>query len=173
MVPRRNQVNPLAAVIGQRLRDLRRARGLTLAQLAIDSGVASKGHLSDLENGRVLPTVATLQALASALGVELLDLVISPEQSPRHRLVAHTVALPEPVMTRWLSEAENGKRKTNGKKTGNGNGNGKKTGNGNGKKTGNGDGPTKSRASTAPAPKSTAKARRRPPRAQLVEKTKG
>lgn len=157
MVPRRNQVNPLAAVIGQRLRELRRARGLTLAQLAVDSGVASKGHLSDLENGRVLPTVGTLQALASALGVELLDLVISPEQSPRHRLVAHTVALPEPVMARWLSEAENGtgKRKTNR--------------NGNGKTKGNGTGASPGSA----APRSTAKARRRPSRAQVVEKTKG
>jgi transcriptional regulator with XRE-family HTH domain len=169
MVPRRNQVNPLAAVIGQRLRDLRRARGLTLAQLAVDSDVASKGHLSDLENGRVLPTVGTLQALASALDVELLDLVISPEQSPRHRLVAHTVALPEPVMTRWLSEAESG----------NGSGNGKKNGNGSGKKNGNGSAKSGSatkaatRATTTGATNAPAKARRRPPRGQVVEKTKG
>jgi transcriptional regulator with XRE-family HTH domain len=126
MVPRTNQVDALAAVIGQRLRDLRRSRGLTLAQLAVASGVASKGHLSDLENGRILPTVGTLQSLASALGVELLDLVINPTQSPRHRLVAHTSDLPAPVMERWLTEADNG-----------------------------------------------SKARRRPRRAQVVEKTKG
>ena len=106
MVPRRSQVDPLAASIGARVRTLRQANGLTLAKLAAESGLASKGHLSDLEHGRLVPTVGTLQALASKLGVELLDLLIIPDKNPRHRLIAQSSGLPDPVMLRWLTEAE-------------------------------------------------------------------
>ena len=106
MVPRRSQVDPLAASIGARVRTLRQANGLTLAKLAAESGLASKGHLSDLEHGRLVPTVGTLQALASKLGVELLDLLIIPDKNPRHRLIAQSSGLPDPVLLRWLTEAE-------------------------------------------------------------------
>ncbi len=106
MVPRRSQVDPLAASIGARVRSLRQANGLTLAKLAAESGLASKGHLSDLEHGRLVPTVGTLQALATKLGVELLDLLIIPDKNPRHRLIAQSSGLPDPVLLRWLTEAE-------------------------------------------------------------------
>lgn len=45
---------------------LRKLRGLTQAQLAAALGV-QQGHVSDLENGRRRPTVATMQDLARAL----------------------------------------------------------------------------------------------------------
>ena len=106
MVPRRSQVDPLAASIGARVRSLRQENGLTLAKLAADSGLASKGHLSDLERGRLVPTVGTLQALAAKLGVELLDLLIIPDKNPRHRLIAQSCGLPDPVLRRWLTEVE-------------------------------------------------------------------
>ena len=75
MVPRRSQVDPLAASIGARVRSLRQENGLTLA-------------------------------LAAKLGVELLDLLIIPDKNPRHRLIAQSCGLPDPVLRRWLTEVE-------------------------------------------------------------------
>lgn len=59
---------PNAAEIGRRLRDLRGARGLSLRQLAKLIG-ASPSLLSQVENGKVTPSVDTLYLLAGALGV--------------------------------------------------------------------------------------------------------
>jgi transcriptional regulator with XRE-family HTH domain len=59
---------PNASVIGGRLRDLRAARELSLRQLARLIGV-SPSLLSQVENGKVTPSVDTLYLLASALGV--------------------------------------------------------------------------------------------------------
>ena len=60
--------------IAYRVRAARLARGLTLAQVSVRSGV-SVGHLSRLENAERLPTVRVLMQLAQALGVSLSDLV--------------------------------------------------------------------------------------------------
>ncbi len=57
-----------AAVIGARLRDLRAARELSLRQLARLIG-ASPSLLSQIENGKVTPSVDTLYLLSTALGV--------------------------------------------------------------------------------------------------------
>ncbi len=56
-----------AAHIGRRLRELRGSRGLSLRQLARDIG-ASPSLLSQIENGKVTPSVDTLYLLAGALG---------------------------------------------------------------------------------------------------------
>ena len=55
-----------AAHIGRRLRDLRGARGMSLRQLAREIG-ASPSLLSQIENGKVTPSVDTLYLLAGAL----------------------------------------------------------------------------------------------------------
>ena len=60
--------------IAYRVRAARRARGLTLAQVSVRSGV-SVGHLSRIENAERFPTVRVLMQLAQALGVSLSDLV--------------------------------------------------------------------------------------------------
>lgn len=60
----------LAAQVGRRLRELREARGLTLSAAARRSGLG-KGTLSELESGRRNPTLETLYALTTALGVPL------------------------------------------------------------------------------------------------------
>lgn len=57
-----------AAQIGSRLRDLRAARELSLRQLAKLIG-ASPSLLSQIENGKVTPSVDTLYLLSGALGV--------------------------------------------------------------------------------------------------------
>ena len=65
-MPEERQAN--ASVIGERLRDLRAARELSLRQLARLIG-ASPSLLSQIENGRVTPSVDTLYLLSGALGV--------------------------------------------------------------------------------------------------------
>jgi transcriptional regulator with XRE-family HTH domain len=57
-----------SAGIGSRLRDLRAARELSLRQLARVIG-ASPSLLSQIENGKVTPSVDTLYLLSGALGV--------------------------------------------------------------------------------------------------------
>ena len=54
--------------LGRRIRALRLAAGLTLSELARTTGV-SIGTLSQLERGRVSPTVRTLFSVGNALGV--------------------------------------------------------------------------------------------------------
>jgi transcriptional regulator with XRE-family HTH domain len=67
--------------LGRRLRHLRRARGLTLAQLSDRVGAASSA-LSMIENGRREPRLSLLQAVAATLEVPL-DELLSPEPPSR------------------------------------------------------------------------------------------
>jgi transcriptional regulator with XRE-family HTH domain len=65
------------AGVGARLRALRRARGVTLAELATETGLTAS-TLSRLENGKLRPTLEQLLPLARAHGVPLDDLVAAP-----------------------------------------------------------------------------------------------
>jgi len=60
--------------LGERLRAARRARHLTLAELAERSGV-SRSMLSEVERGSVNPTIGVLWNLTFALGIELTELL--------------------------------------------------------------------------------------------------
>lgn len=60
--------------IGSRLQGIRKARRLTLDQLARSSGL-SKSMLSQIERGRVNPTLATLWNLTQALGIDIAGLL--------------------------------------------------------------------------------------------------
>ncbi|MFB7949388.1 helix-turn-helix domain-containing protein [Kitasatospora phosalacinea] len=60
----------LSARIGLRLRELRASRGISLSELARRSGVG-KATLSGLESGTRNPTLETLYALTTALGLPL------------------------------------------------------------------------------------------------------
>jgi transcriptional regulator with XRE-family HTH domain len=92
-MPRRTRPDPLAAAVGNRIRILREEAGLTLEKLAYESDLGSKGHLSSLERGLVVPTVTTLQTLALGLGVRLFDLVTFPEDGERAAIVTLTRTL--------------------------------------------------------------------------------
>jgi len=59
--------------LAARIRSLRRKRGLSLGALASAAGV-DKGYLSRLERGQKAPSIATLAALADALGAGMSDL---------------------------------------------------------------------------------------------------
>lgn len=66
-------------MVARNVRILREQRGMSLAELARQSGLA-KQTLSNLEQGAGNPTVDTLFAVASALGVPVTRLVAEREQ---------------------------------------------------------------------------------------------
>lgn len=76
--------------MGERIRELRHALGLSMQELADRSGIGSKGHVSNIERGLVRPNVQTLAQLAAGLDVLPLDLLTLPHRSPRERLVEAT-----------------------------------------------------------------------------------
>ncbi len=75
--------------LAQRIRELRRKRGLTLERLA-ERTQLTPSVLSKIENFRVTPSLATLGRLAAALGVSLADLVTGIDE--KRRLVIVSIA---------------------------------------------------------------------------------
>ncbi len=60
----------LEVAIGREVRGYRRQKGVTVAELADETGL-STGMLSKIENGNTSPSLTTLQALSHALSVPL------------------------------------------------------------------------------------------------------
>lgn len=63
----------LAKRIGKRISYWRRRRGLSSEALAYENDI-SKGYMSDLENGKKLPSLSMLNKIAGALDVDIRDL---------------------------------------------------------------------------------------------------
>ena len=79
-------LSTILAEVGPRLRRLRTRRGVTLTQLAAETGI-SKSTLSRLESGQRKPSLELLFPLAQAHQVPLEELVGAPEVGdPRIRL---------------------------------------------------------------------------------------
>lgn len=75
----------LAKLIGENVKAVRTAAGLTQAQLR-DATEIAVPHLSRLESGAHLPGLATLRAVAEALGVTVCDLISPPKPTrPKRR----------------------------------------------------------------------------------------
>jgi transcriptional regulator with XRE-family HTH domain len=64
--------------LGRKIRDLRLRRGLTVQKLAEASGL-SKGFISQVENDRTSPSLATLRDLATALRTSVAYLVVDDD----------------------------------------------------------------------------------------------
>jgi transcriptional regulator with XRE-family HTH domain len=64
-------------LLGSNVRRLRRAKGISQEELALDAGM-KRSYLSDLERGTRNPTVRALGRLAEALGCDPADLLSSP-----------------------------------------------------------------------------------------------
>ena len=64
--------------LGAHLRELRKARGLTLTQLA-EAATLSHPFLSQLERGLARPSMASLERLARALGTSRVELIAASE----------------------------------------------------------------------------------------------
>jgi transcriptional regulator with XRE-family HTH domain len=71
------ELDEVLAGVGPRLRDLRKQRGVTLADLTTATGI-SASTLSRLESGQRKPTLELLLPLARAHGVQLDELVGAP-----------------------------------------------------------------------------------------------
>jgi len=69
--------------IGERIRAVRQARGISLRALARQASV-SASLVSQIETGRLRPSVSTLYAITGALGVPLSDLLESPSEKAEY-----------------------------------------------------------------------------------------
>lgn len=65
-------MSTLAKKLGKRISDIRRKKGITSEKLAYENGL-SKGYLSDIENGKRIPSLKLLEKLARALSVDIRD----------------------------------------------------------------------------------------------------
>ena len=74
-------IDQQAVQIGTRIRALRRARGLTLVDLA---GLCDLSHpfLSQLERGRARPSMVSLEKIARALGSSQVELLAGGDETP-------------------------------------------------------------------------------------------
>jgi transcriptional regulator with XRE-family HTH domain len=95
-VPEPDDVN---AAVGRNVRGHRTRMAWTLDDLAARSGV-SKGMLSQIEQARTNPSVATICRLATALGVSVASLVEAPEV-PSARVVRA-----EEAVTLWTGDQQ-------------------------------------------------------------------
>ncbi len=110
-MPRRTKPDALALTIGRRIRALREEAGLTQEALAYTSELGSKGHLSNIEAGLVMPTVATLKVIADGLGVLVADLVADPREGDRAKLLELTRGLPPGALRKLVKELTAARKK--------------------------------------------------------------
>jgi transcriptional regulator with XRE-family HTH domain len=75
------QVNDIVSMVGRKVSDLRRAKGLSLQQLAAVSDV-SPAAIHKIERSGMVPTITTLLKLATALGVSV-SYFVEEDESPQ------------------------------------------------------------------------------------------
>lgn len=66
--------------LGQRVRDLRKAKGWTLEQAAVKAGLA-RSTLSKIENGQMSPTYEALKKLAQGMTISVPQLFTAPSKA--------------------------------------------------------------------------------------------
>ena len=95
----------VASALGTALRTLRKAQGLTLRQLADRCGL-SQPFLSQLENGKAMPSLIALHNVAQALGATAHGL-LQPQRKPQVSLIrrgeGEVYELTEGATTRFLT----------------------------------------------------------------------
>jgi Predicted transcriptional regulator with C-terminal CBS domains len=83
--------NNVLAIIGQRIRDLRKERGLSQEQLGEMAGVHFS-YIGKIERAEKNVTIVNLEKIAEALGVSFFDLLlfgkyIKPEQTEKDKML--------------------------------------------------------------------------------------
>lgn len=76
---RQSEISQLARLFSERLRSKRQERDLSQSELAEAASVGAT-YISELERGRNEPTLAVVEKLAAALGVEPADMLRQPKQ---------------------------------------------------------------------------------------------
>jgi transcriptional regulator with XRE-family HTH domain len=101
-------VTDLRGQVGARLKQLRQARRLTQEQLAEKAGLSYK-FIGEVERGRGNPTLTTLAALSSALGVGLIDLLgvetERPKLTPRQASQVRDALASLETLVEWAAPA--------------------------------------------------------------------
>lgn len=87
-------------IIGETIRQIRKARGLSLTAAAKAAGV-TKSALSKIETAQVSAPISTLIGIARALDVHLSRFFAEPEKAPKHVIMRKGKA---PVISRGGSE---------------------------------------------------------------------
>ncbi|MGB8813098.1 MAG: XRE family transcriptional regulator [Paracoccaceae bacterium] len=77
--------------LGIRVRELRKARGWTLEQAAVQAGLA-RSTLSKIENGQMSPTYEALKKLAEGLAISVPQLFTPPSKAQVNGRIAVTKA---------------------------------------------------------------------------------
>ncbi len=90
-MPSRRCPDPFAAQIGERIRQLRQEKNMSLPELSRLSGI-SRGHLSDIERGRVVMTIGTLGSVAGALRLPPFAVCLVPKEDPDVVVIGHLLA---------------------------------------------------------------------------------
>ena len=85
--------SPTRLPVALEMRRWRRARGLTLAQVGELSGL-NVGYLSQIENGKALPSLEALSAIADGLDVPVAWLLVDSTPPPRLVRAAERPTLP-------------------------------------------------------------------------------
>ncbi|MFZ4289539.1 helix-turn-helix domain-containing protein [Variovorax sp. HJSM1_2] len=81
----------LGACFGQAVKQLREQKNWSQERLAAESDL-NRTYVGEIERGRVVPSLVTLQKLAHALGLASSALVAHSEQL-QHKPVGHTAPL--------------------------------------------------------------------------------
>lgn len=68
--------------LGMRIKKIRYRKSFTIQEIA-DASRLSKGFLSQVENGRVLPSIKALERIGRALGVPLTYLLLTEAKAPQ------------------------------------------------------------------------------------------
>lgn len=84
-VGHRSAPDPLARVVGERIRALRKDSAFTFDAFVEETGLG-RGYVSELERGLVVPSLSTLHRVAQALEITVADLVLG--ESEREKLFA-------------------------------------------------------------------------------------
>jgi transcriptional regulator with XRE-family HTH domain len=85
-MPRRTADKTYARKFGARVRTIRQEQALTQERLAWDCDI-DKGFLSQVEAGKRIPSIPTLVALATRLGVGAADLLAFDLAEPRFAML--------------------------------------------------------------------------------------
>lgn len=67
-------IDPNLILVGIRIREVRKTRGITLDELSLETGL-SKGLLSKIENFRAIPSLPVLAQITHSLSIDMAELV--------------------------------------------------------------------------------------------------
>ncbi len=67
-----NEISPEILTVLEKIRELRIAKGMTVLELSVESGIA-RSYLFYIEHKKKIPTLLVLDKLAKALGISMRD----------------------------------------------------------------------------------------------------